>query len=36
MTYYIYFQGPTTAVTFAKDGAYFASGGSDEQVIIFQ
>lgn len=33
MVFFIIFQGPTTAVSFSRDGAYFASGGSDEQVL---
>lgn len=29
-------QGPCTAVAFSKSGEYFASGGSDEQVLVWK
>ena len=30
------FQGPVTAVVFSRNGEYFASGGTDEQVFVFE
>jgi centriolar protein POC1 len=29
-------NGPTTAAVFSEDGAYFATGGSDSQVMVWK
>ena len=31
---FIFLQGPATTVAFSRSGEYFASGGSDEQVLF--
>ena len=36
MVFYLFLQGAATAVAFSRNGEYFGSGGSDEQVLVWK